>query len=435
MLNISLAWSMVGEDNANCILYVAMECSRAKNITSPEEVKVEPQVVINLNEQSAEAAASAEKMEVSNGSASIKDTDEVKEEVKPSFDEDDKGERLELDDKEPESEPEEEDNPEEVHKEDTPAMDVDVKEVDHDGIPQDDEGDNASHIAADTAKMVRENLDWIVVMLRREDAAVDVRNHSGKTLKDFIEALPREWISEDLMDALLKKGIQLSMTIFDIGDWVKFKKNVKVPKYGSQGAKHKSVGFVQNVPDKDHLIVSFCSGEASTKKNRWMEMFPCIISRANTVDVISSGVGGTRNGALQLMYAELQVLSPLVPTREIYFARFCKQRDDGLWGVVDVSVDCLLNNPDASLVKCRKCPSGCLLRDMPNGHSKVIWVEYAEHDNIGVHRIFRSVVNSGMAFGAQRWLATLQRQCERIAFLAATNTPIPARDITAAVGA
>ncbi|GLJ29671.1 hypothetical protein SUGI_0585120 [Cryptomeria japonica] len=165
--------------------------------------------------------------------------------------------------------------------------------------------------------------------------------------------------------------------------------------------------------------------------NRWMEMFPCIISRANTVDVISSGVGGTRNGALQLMYAELQVLSPLVPTREIYFARFCKQHDDGLWGVVDVSVDCLLNNPDASLVKCRKRPSGCLLRDMPNGRSKVIWVEHAEHDNIGVHRIFRSVVNSGMAFGAQRWLATLQRQCERIAFLAATNTPIPARDITA----
>ncbi|KAH9300340.1 hypothetical protein KI387_011923, partial [Taxus chinensis] len=165
--------------------------------------------------------------------------------------------------------------------------------------------------------------------------------------------------------------------------------------------------------------------------NRWMEMFPCIISKANTVDVISSGVGGTRNGALQLMYAELQVLSPLVPTREIYFARFCKQHDDGLWGVVDVSVDSLLDNPDASLIKCRKRPSGCLLRDMPNGRSKVIWVDHAEYDNIGVHRIFRSLINSGMAFGAQRWLATLQRQCERIAFLAATNAPIPTRDATA----
>ncbi|XP_057827234.1 E3 ubiquitin-protein ligase KEG isoform X2 [Cryptomeria japonica] len=139
---------------------------------------------------------------------------------------------------------------------------------------QDDEGDNAFHIAADTAKMVRENLDWIVVMLRQEDAAVDVRNHSGKTLKDFIEALPREWISEDLMDALLKKGIQLSMTIFDIGDWVKFKKNVKAPKYGWQGAKHKSVGFVQNVPDKDHLIVSFCSGEARVLQEEVFKVIP-----------------------------------------------------------------------------------------------------------------------------------------------------------------
>lgn len=110
-----------------------------KNVASAEEVKVEPQVVINLNEQSAEAAASVDKTEVSNGSAPTKDTDEVREEVKPSFDEDDKGERLELDDNEPESEPEEEDNPEEGHKEDTAAMDVDAKELDHDGIPQEDE--------------------------------------------------------------------------------------------------------------------------------------------------------------------------------------------------------------------------------------------------------------------------------------------------------
>uniref|UniRef100_A0A0C9RPZ3 TSA: Wollemia nobilis Ref_Wollemi_Transcript_4242_2947 transcribed RNA sequence n=1 Tax=Wollemia nobilis TaxID=56998 RepID=A0A0C9RPZ3_9CONI len=165
--------------------------------------------------------------------------------------------------------------------------------------------------------------------------------------------------------------------------------------------------------------------------NRWMEMFPCMISRATIVDVISSGVGGTRNGALQLMHAELQVLSPLVPTREIYFVRFCKQHADGLWGVVDVSVDSLLENPDPCLIKCRKRPSGCLLRDMPNGRSKVTWVEHAEYDNIGVHRIFRSMVNSGMAFGAQRWLATLQRQCERITFITASNVPLPTRDVTA----
>lgn len=48
---------------------------------------------------------------------------------------------------------------------------------------------------------------------------------------------------------------------YDIGDWVKFKRCVTTPSFGWQGAKHKSVGFVQNVLDKDNLIVSFCSGE------------------------------------------------------------------------------------------------------------------------------------------------------------------------------
>ena len=44
-------------------------------------------------------------------------------------------------------------------------------------IFQDDEGDNAFHIAADAAKMIRENLEWLIIMLRNEDAAVEVRNN------------------------------------------------------------------------------------------------------------------------------------------------------------------------------------------------------------------------------------------------------------------
>ena len=42
---------------------------------------------------------------------------------------------------------------------------------------QDDEGDNAFHIAAETAKMIRENLEWLIIMLRNPDAAVEVRNN------------------------------------------------------------------------------------------------------------------------------------------------------------------------------------------------------------------------------------------------------------------
>ena len=42
---------------------------------------------------------------------------------------------------------------------------------------QDDEGDSAFHIAAEAAKMIRENLEWIIVMLGYPNAAVELRNH------------------------------------------------------------------------------------------------------------------------------------------------------------------------------------------------------------------------------------------------------------------
>ncbi|KAF6158104.1 hypothetical protein GIB67_014898 [Kingdonia uniflora] len=35
-------------------------------------------------------------------------------------------------------------------------------------------------------------------------------------------------------------------------------------------------------------------------RNRWAEMFLCLIARTSTTEVISGGVGGTKNGALQL---------------------------------------------------------------------------------------------------------------------------------------
>ncbi|CAM6116455.1 unnamed protein product [Calypogeia fissa] len=139
---------------------------------------------------------------------------------------------------------------------------------------QDDEGDNAFHIAADMAKMVKENLDWIVIMLQQPDAAIDVKNHSGKTLKDLLEALPREWISEDLMDALSAKGIQISPTIFQTGDWIKFKRSVKTPTFGWQGARPRSVGLVQSIVDKEQLIIAFCTGEARVTTEEIIKVVP-----------------------------------------------------------------------------------------------------------------------------------------------------------------
>ncbi|KAJ1418147.1 START domain [Sesbania bispinosa] len=154
--------------------------------------------------------------------------------------------------------------------------------------------------------------------------------------------------------------------------------------------------------------------------NQWSTVFSGIVSRAMTLEVLSTGVAGNYNGALQVMTAELQVPSPLVPTRESYFVRYCKQHADGTWAVVDVSLDNLRPSPSA---RCRRRPSGCLIQEMPNGYSKVIWVEHVEVDDRGVHSLYKQLVSSGHAFGAKRWIATLDRQCERLASAMATNIP------------
>ena len=61
---------------------------------------------------------------------------------------------------------------------------------------------------------------------------------------------------------------------FEVGDWVKFRRRITAPTYGWQGARHKSVGFVQNVVDRDNLIVSFCSGEARVLVNEVVKVIP-----------------------------------------------------------------------------------------------------------------------------------------------------------------
>ncbi|CAN6452201.1 unnamed protein product [Victoria cruziana] len=160
--------------------------------------------------------------------------------------------------------------------------------------------------------------------------------------------------------------------------------------------------------------------------NQWSSMFFHIITRALTLEILSTGVAGNWNGALQVMSAEFQMPTPLVPTRESYFVRYCKHIPDGSWAVVDVSLDSI--RPTAQpVLRCRRRPSGCLIQEMPNGYSKVTWVEHVEVDDRAVHSIYRSLVNSGLAFGAKRWVATLDRQCERLASSMASN--IPPRDV------
>ncbi|KAH7294379.1 hypothetical protein KP509_28G068800 [Ceratopteris richardii] len=150
----------------------------------------------------------------------------------------------------------------------------------------------------------------------------------------------------------------------------------------------------------------------------WAQMFSLIISRAQRVETLATGSVDPLDGAMQVVYAELQLPTPFIPTREVYFLRYSK-RLEHQWLVVDICVDSLRANPPLSLLKCRKRPSGCVLEQTANGYSKITWVEHVEVDNIGVHPIYHSLVNSGMGFGAQLWVGTLQRQCKLIANLLA----------------
>lgn len=42
-------------------------------------------------------------------------------------------------------------------------------------------------------------------------------------------------------------------------------------------------------------------------------------------------------------------------------------------------------------------------------------------DDSGVHDMYKPVLSAGLGFGANRWVATLDRQCERLASALATD--------------
>ncbi|XP_074587804.1 homeobox-leucine zipper protein HDG1-like isoform X2 [Curcuma longa] len=191
-------------------------------------------------------------------------------------------------------------------------------------------------------------------------------------------------------------------------------------------------GFVAEASRQTGTVIinSLALVETFMDSDRWANMFSSIVAKNRTVEVICNGVGGTKNGALQLMRAELQVLSPLVAIREVNFLRFCKQQAEGAWVVVDVSVDFIRENASSGS-NCRLMPSGFVAQDMPNGCSKLVWVEHAEYDESQVHLLYRPLLRSGLAFGAGRWLATLQRRCECLAFLLSASNSDESGAITA----
>lgn len=55
---------------------------------------------------------------------------------------------------------------------------------------------------------------------------------------------------------------------------MKFKRGITTPLHGWQGAKPKSVGFVQTILEKEDMIVAFCSGEARVLANEVIKLIP-----------------------------------------------------------------------------------------------------------------------------------------------------------------
>ncbi|XP_020230815.1 homeobox-leucine zipper protein HDG11-like [Cajanus cajan] len=145
---------------------------------------------------------------------------------------------------------------------------------------------------------------------------------------------------------------------------------------------------------------------------KWKSFFPTIVTKAQTIEVLENGSIDSRSGTLLLMYKEMHVLSPLVPSREFYFLRYCQQLEAGVWVIADVSVDYMKGtNPHPSSWR---FPSGCMVHEISNGACHVSWVEHVEVDEkIQPHQLYRYIVNNNIAYGAKRWLTELQRMCER----------------------
>ncbi|CAA0819918.1 Homeobox-leucine zipper protein HDG2, partial [Striga hermonthica] len=155
---------------------------------------------------------------------------------------------------------------------------------------------------------------------------------------------------------------------------------------------------------------------------QWSNVFSAVVSRGINLQVISPGVGGSYNEAIHMINAEFQVPSPLVPTRESYFVRYCRQDVEGTWVVADVSLDQLLQ-PPIPFVSCRRRPSGCLVQQMPNEHSKVTWVEHVEVKERSGESIYKPLITAGLAYGAKRWVAILDAHSQRAAKAAEIPPP------------
>ncbi|KAK7246167.1 hypothetical protein RIF29_41027 [Crotalaria pallida] len=142
----------------------------------------------------------------------------------------------------------------------------------------------------------------------------------------------------------------------------------------------------------------------------WRHLFPTIISKARTIEMVERGASENRTGALSLMYENMHVLSPFVPSREFYFLRYCEKIEEYAWVITDVSFD---YSKDKTLPSCfRRFPSGCLIHAMGTSAGFIEHVEV--DDNIQTNPLYKDVVCTSVAYGAERWLSEIQRMCVKL---------------------
>ncbi|KAL2521930.1 Homeobox-leucine zipper protein HDG11 [Forsythia ovata] len=190
-------------------------------------------------------------------------------------------------------------------------------------------------------------------------------------------------------------------------------------------ANHFKASSARIESSKDSGVVAMATTnliEMLLDSNKWKDMFPTIISDARTIEVLDSG---SLDGSVSLMYEKMHILSPLVPAREFFFIRYCRQLNSKMWIMVDVSYEFIKEFQDASSSPSWKLPSGCMIEDMSNGKSTVTWIEHVQvDDKLMTHRLYRDLICGCQAYGAKRWIASLQRMCERFAFsMGLTNRP------------
>ncbi|KAI8016727.1 Homeobox-leucine zipper protein HDG11 [Camellia lanceoleosa] len=179
-----------------------------------------------------------------------------------------------------------------------------------------------------------------------------------------------------------------------------------------------------------------------------VDLFPTIITKATMLQELGNRIPRTLSGSLQLVYEQVHILSPLVGPRDFYFLRYCEEMGKNEWMIVEVSYDIFDQKIESSTQQQNqhhqqpqsssaspsapppsrswRLPSGCLIRDLNNGCSRITWVEHVEvDDKVVTHRLYTDFICRGLAYGADRWLLTLQRMCQRFAF---QSLPTPLLD-------